>query len=185
MKILSIEEHRLTRVNFTDDDAVIYIADPDETVDGSALEKIKADCEDLPIVFCEFTDYVPNVAAHHKDEIPTDACSLEVVTELLEVLDLADFNCIYTTSTEDSGRAAGVALGLTAANHLKEKESCNAHDVLYDFVSDNPNVVPNEWVVGLFDYALDLNGSLITALEDYLATGEVINGRGRLATGTW
>jgi hypothetical protein len=186
MNVYLIRKENLERVRYSAGAIIVHITDPEEDIDEELFERIDAQMEPGQVgsalqCILEFSSFTPDLTKPGDDEENFDenACSLDTITCALEIIEDEDITDIYICG--DDERAAGIALGLQAALNIDS----DINDILYNFVSEAPQLIPHHWVIGLFDYMLQLEGRLITALDDYTSTGLVINSTGRVATGTW
>lgn len=176
-KVKVIRERDIERFSFEENSALIFISYPDEKIDEQKFERYT---EDYSVLFLEFSDNIPDP---RNPDIEEDSCDLTCITTTLEFLDDADIETIYVCSTRSTARSSAIALGLQTAVGLETDEKIT--NTLYNFVKELSDVLPNRWVVALFDYVLELNGKLVQALDDYSVTGIVINELGRTVNGTW
>jgi predicted protein tyrosine phosphatase len=176
-KVKVIRERDIERFSFEENSVLVFISYPDERIDENKFERYT---DDYTVLFLEFSDNVPDP---RNPDIEEGSCDLTCITTVLEFLEDDDIQTIYVCSTKSTARSGAMALGLRTAVGLESDEK--VQNVLYEFVKEISDVLPNRWVVALFDYVLELNGKLVQALDDYSVTGMVINELGRTANGTW
>lgn len=122
------------------------------------------------------------------DEEPEDAsdtlsqpCTLSDINSLLDFLEgVRDYSSI--TIWDEYNNELSFATALCAYTYYEQ----DIVDAMYMLVKSNPEIRPDSlWLVGLFDYTLNLNGELIRIYDEYLATGMVVNRRAVMTKGVW
>jgi hypothetical protein len=72
----------------------------------------------------------------------------------------------------------GFALGLECQQSRNVKEALVK--TIRPYFSKTQVLIPNLWVVEVFDYCLGLGGDLITSVEDYMVTGILVTPKGEV-----
>lgn len=84
--------------------------------------------------------------------------------------------------TESLEIAWAVGLGLEI---YKNRKNLDLREVLYKYASRSLNIAPRAiWVTSVFDIQLDLQGLLVSVIEEYLATATLVK-VGGVQYGTW
>jgi hypothetical protein len=157
-------------------DRVIYISN--EPANKPVAE------DELYLVFANTEPYVllPGQEPDwFKEGEEPDWCSEDDVIEAVGFLMVDDsaadvtikIQSLATTSTK-CPRALAFYLGLLVANGEEPREA------LEHLVLVNKSVLPNYWIVSLFDFLLDQEGKLLSVLEEVIATNQIVLKNGRM-----
>ena len=165
MSIRLLTTQALHTIKFTKTDYVICIATEQEHI-PAALEQA------TNTMLLEFDDLVP------EETVEDNVATLQDIARTIEI-HKEGYSNIYIYAATSPSRSLAVLIGLLAVG------ATDFNNVLYEAVKQCRAVLPNEWIVALYDFYLELDGKLTTVVADYSVTGLVINSVGRSLEATF
>jgi hypothetical protein len=139
----------------------------------SGIAILPPDCDLHP---CLLTIFVEDIVPHKDSEdieLPKGLCALEDVESALWVF--SESHGIFRIQCESLPIATAFVVGLLSQQSIDY--------ALTWLVINYPKVIPNPWIIALFDYQLKLDNKLYLAVEEYMLTGIYVNSKAQVLNG--